>query len=145
MYPLPGDGLELLRALKFDELGFHPVEDRAINAIEQINQAWTYLVALAAAQLLLRWHPEAGALRLAPGAHAAQALDIMGSAEGVLGAETFAVVDPRNNDKLAKDLRKLAARSEAHRYVFFASPRFAGTARRPQLERGGIQVWSVDV
>jgi hypothetical protein len=32
-----------------------------------------------------------------------------------------------------------------HRYVFFSSPLYPGTARHPQLERDGIQVWSVDV
>ena len=54
-------------------------------------------------------------------------------------------MDPRNNRKLAKDLIKLAKRPELHRYVFFASPLFPGTARLPQLERDGVQVWSVDV
>ena len=62
-----------------------------------------------------------------------------------VGAETFAAVDPRNNRKLAKDLVKLAQRPELNRYVFFASPMFPGTTRRPQLERGGVQGWSVDV
>ena len=55
-----GDGVEFLRALKFDQVGLHPLEDRALNAIEQVNQSWTYLVALAAVRELLRWHPEAG-------------------------------------------------------------------------------------
>ena len=140
-----GDGIGLLRALKFEEVGFHPLEDRALNAIEQVNQIWTYLVALAAVRQLLPLHPEAGGFRIAPGAHAAQPLDIMSVTEGLVGAETFAAVHPANNRKLAKDLAKLAGRTEAHRYVFFASPRFPGTLRRLQFERGGVQVWSVDV
>ena len=69
----------------------------------------------------------------------------MSEVEGLVGAETFAAVDPRNNRKLAKDLIKLAGRTEQHRYVFFASPLFPGTTRQPQLERGGVHVWSVDV
>jgi hypothetical protein len=39
----------------------------ALNLVEQINQTWTYLVALAAAKQLLTLHPEAGGYRLAPG------------------------------------------------------------------------------
>ena len=54
-------------------------------------------------------------------------------------------MDSGNNRKLARDLDKLAGRTELHRYVFIASPRFPGTARLPKLERGGVQVGSVDV
>ena len=140
-----GDPLEMLRRMKFDPVGFHPVEDRALNLVEQINQTWTYAVAVAAARQLLLLHPDGGGFHLAPGAHMARERHIMSEAPGLVGAETFAAVDPRNNNKLSLDLAKLAARSETHRYVFFLSPRFPGTARRPSLERGGVQVWSVDV
>ena len=140
-----GDGIGLLRALKFDQVGFHPLGGHPLNAIEQVNQIWTYLAALSAVQVLFELHPDAGSFSIAPGAHAAQPLDVMSEVEGLVGAETFAAVDPRNNRKLAKDLVKLAGRAELHRYVFFASPIFPGTVRREQLERGGVQVWSVDV
>jgi hypothetical protein len=70
----------------------------------------------------------------------------MSVAEGLVGAETFAAVDPRNNRKLAGDLAKLALRHERHRYVFFASPRFPEAGRIEALEPGnGVQVWSVTV
>lgn len=101
-------------------------------------------MALAAARQLLVLHPEAGGFHLAPGAHASLPLDIMSEAKGLVGAETFAAVDPKNNDKLKKDLVKLASRHERHRYVFFMSPLFPGNQRRSQFERDGIQVWSVD-
>lgn len=140
-----GDGIGLLRALKFDQVGFHPLGGHPLNAIEQVNQIWTYLAALSAVRVLFELHPDACSFSIAPGAHAAQPLDVMSEVEGLVGAETFAAVDPRNNRKLAKDLVKLAGRAELHRYVFFASPMFPGTARREQLERGGVQVWSVDV
>ena len=39
----------------------------------------------------------------------------------------------------------MKARSEPHRYVFFMSPPFPRTERRPQFERDGVQVWSVNV
>lgn len=140
-----GDGIGLLRALKFERVGFHPVDHRALNAIEQINQIWTYLVALSAVRELLTRHVEANGFWIAPGAHAAQPLDVMSVKEGLVGAETFAAVDPQNNQKLAKDLAKLNSRHETYRYVFFASPLFPGTARRRALEQTDVQVWSVDV
>jgi hypothetical protein len=140
-----GDGIGLLRALKFDQVGFHPLDGHALNAIEQVNQIWTYLAALSAVRVLFELHPDAGGFSIAPGAHAAQPLDVMSEVKGLVGAETFAAVDPRNNRKLEKDLTKLAGRTEQYRYVFFASPLFPGTTRQPQLECGSVHVWSVHV
>jgi hypothetical protein len=99
-----GDPLEMLRRMKFEPVGFHPIEGHALNIVEQVNQTWTFCVALAAARQLLVLHPDVGGLRLAPGADACQALDIMSVKEGCVGAETFAAVTPQNNGKLAKDL-----------------------------------------
>lgn len=145
MLAVGGDGLDLLRVLKFNPVGRHPLEDRPLNAIEQVNQTWTYLVAFAAVRKLLVLHPEAGGFHIAPGAHAAQALDVMSVQEGLVGAETFAAVDPTNNQKLKADLVKLAQRPALHRYVFFKSPRYPGNQRLIALEQSGIEVWSVDV
>lgn len=66
---------------------------------------------------------------------------------GVVGAEVFAAVTPRNNGKLNKDLAKLEARAELFRfrYVFFLSPRFPGNTRHERLEKNGVEVWSVDL
>lgn len=91
-----GDPLDLLRRMKFETAGFHPIQGHALNVVEQINQTWTYVVALAAARHLLEMHPEAGGYVLAPGAHAAIELDIMSEAPGLVGAETFAAVDRKN-------------------------------------------------
>lgn len=140
-----GDPLDLLRRMKFDTVGFHPIEDRELNFIEQINQTWTFAVALAAARQLLVLHPDVGGFRLAPGAHASLPLDIMSETEGIVGAETFAAVSPRNNGKLAADLAKMAQRPETYRYVFFMSPRHLKAERLPQFERDGVEVWSVTI
>lgn len=140
-----GDPLDLLRRMKFETIGFHPIEGHALNLVEQINQTWSYLVALAAVRQLLALHPDIGGYRLAPGAHASIPLDIMSEVEGIVGAETFAAVDPRNNDKLAMDLAKMAMRQEEFRYVFFMSPRFPGSRRLAQFERDAVHVWSVDL
>ena len=140
-----GDPLDLLRQLKFHEVGFHPVEDRQLNFIEQLNQTWTYAVALEAARKLLELHPEAGGFNVAPGAHMSIPLDIMSIEPGLVGAETFAVTKPGSNNKLNKDLAKLSGRPEHHRYVFFSAPGFAETVRIPRYERDSVEVWSVAV
>jgi hypothetical protein len=44
----PNDGLTVLRSIKLSEFGRHPLEDRDINLIEPVNQAWAYLVSLRA-------------------------------------------------------------------------------------------------
>ena len=77
------------------------------------------MVALAAARRLLTLQPGTEDCRLAPGPHAANPLDIMSEADGLVDAETFASVDPRNNGKLALDLSKMATRPNGHRYTFF--------------------------
>lgn len=138
-------GLEFLKAIKFEPIGWHPTEGHALNCIEQVNQTFTYLVAFEAARYLLERHPDVGGFDLAPGAHMAMALDVMSVEPGLVGAETFAAVDPRNNNKLAKDLAKLGMHHEPHRYVFFSSPRFPGLQRWPKLEKPGIEVWSVPI
>lgn len=139
-----GDPLDMLKRIKFETVGFHPIEDRPLNIVEQINQTWTYAVASVAARQLLLLHPEAEGHYLAPGAHASQDLDIMSKAPGLVGAETFAAVTPANNGKLSADLAKLATRVEAHRFVFFMSPLFPKNERQARLEKFGVQVWSID-
>jgi hypothetical protein len=136
---------DLLRRMKFDPVGFHPIEDRTLNIIEQINQTWTYAVALEAARELLHLHPDSGGYQLEPGAYGSIPLDVMSLEPGLVGAETFATVDHRNNRKLEKDLKKMAARRERHRYVFFMAPGFPKTERLVQFERDSVEVWSVEV
>jgi hypothetical protein len=51
------DGIEILRQMKFTEMAWHPVDDRPLNLIEQLNQTWTYLVTLKALPFLFERHP----------------------------------------------------------------------------------------
>lgn len=88
-----GSSLELLRSMKFEAVGFHPVSGAPLNLIEQTNQTWTFIVAIAAAEQLLALHPDAGGFHLAPGAHASLPFDIV-SGDGTVVAETFAAVTP---------------------------------------------------
>ncbi|WIY70627.1 hypothetical protein KB221_06285 [Aquidulcibacter paucihalophilus] len=138
-----GTPLDMMRALKFEPVGCHPVEDRPLNAIEQINQTWTYMVAMLATRQLLGLHPEAGGYRVAPGAHMSLPLDIMSITPGLVGAETFAATHPASNNKLNKDMLKLAGATESHRYVFMMCPGFSA-GRHIKFEKAGIQVWAVE-
>lgn len=141
---LPSQPMQRLAAMKFNPIGYHPLEDRPLNVIEQVNQTFTYLVAVKAAEFLLKWHPETQGLRLAPGAHAPRGtLDIESLEPDLIGAETFAAVHPDNNRKLKKDLEKLASRTETHRYIFFISPEFPETKRLPEKETDGVTVYSL--
>ena len=143
---LPSAPMHALHAMKFDPVGSHPLEDRPLNIIEQVNQTFTYLVAVKAAEILMDWHPDAKGFRLAPGAHAPKGtLDVESLEPGLVGAETFAAVRPENNQKLAKDLKKLSNRSEIHRYIFFMSPAFAKSERIPSKERDGVKVFSISM
>ncbi len=85
--------VDFLAKLKFGKIGLHPLEDRPLNFVEHLNQTFTYLVALKAAELLLEWHPECEGLHLAPGAHTPKgSLDIESKRPGLIGAETFAAM-----------------------------------------------------
>jgi hypothetical protein len=139
-----GSPFEALRKMKFEQIGFHPIEGHALNLIEQINQTFTYLVALKATDWLLDRHPDAGGFLLAPGANAALPLDIMSVEPGVVGAETFAAVRPDNNRKLVSDLRKLEGARARYRYAFFYAPGFP-VGRIERLERltTGVEVHCV--
>ena len=128
--------------MKFLQIGRHPIEDRGLNLVEQINQTWTFVAAFEATRLLLQKHP-AQTYLLSPGAHAALRFDIMNTNEDIC-AETFAAVTPDNNNKLEKDIAKLEKHPDiAHRYVFFISPAHPNTERLEIRERAGIQIWSI--
>jgi hypothetical protein len=139
------DGIELLRKMKITEMAYHPLDDRRLNLVEQINQTWTYLVTLKALPFLFERHPEAGGFQLNLGAEGGT--DIMSLAPNMVAAEAFAAVHPKNNRKLAKDLQKLVQQCpEARfRYVFFAAPGFRHE-RQVKLESvDGIEVWAIEV
>jgi hypothetical protein len=127
------DGLAVLRALKFESFGRHPLESHDLNLIEQINQTWTYLVSLRALTSLFERHPEAGGFKLSLDTRSGT--EIMSLVPCAFAAETFAATTPRSYRKLTKDVRKLLRDCpEARaRYVFFAAP-----VQKPQrlLENG---------
>ena len=137
--------LPWLTKLRFGKLGIHPLSSHPLNFIEQINQTFSYLVAISGVGLLLDRHPEANGFLIAPGAHASLPLDIMSQEPGLVGAECFAAVELTNNNKLNRDMAKLRDRSERYRYVFFSSPRPQQTEEIQILSRDGVEVWLVDL
>ena len=113
------DSLPAFAAMKFELSGLHPIDERRVNLIEQINQTFTYLASIQAARWLLEKHPEAVALRLNLGTAAGSDIE---SLDGLIVAETFAAVNPNNNDKLRKDIAKVRATGARHKYVFYICP-----------------------
>jgi hypothetical protein len=133
--------LERLWRIKFERIGRHPIEDRPLNLIEQVNQTFTYLATFKALRLLFDWHPDAAPFVCNLGT--SKGHDIEDERGGSVAAEIFCATSPRSNDKLRKDLDRMADSAALHRYVFFAAPGFAG-GRQEQLERAdGVQVWSI--
>jgi hypothetical protein len=108
-----------LARMKFEELGFHPMEERRLNLIEQVNQTFTYLVSLAAAEDLLTRHPGFAPLHLNLGT--SPGYDLVSRSQDIV-AEVFAAVRRTNNRKLAKDVIKVDRSEAQHKYVFFHCP-----------------------
>lgn len=140
-----GDGLALLRRLKFETIGRHPLDDRDLNLIEQVNQTWTMIVSLHATKFLLGRHPESGGFILNIGT--TRGTDILSLEPNVVAAEAFAATRPESNRKLTMDVAKLV-RECPHavaRYVFFAAPNYRHGRQRALETVAGIEVWGVDV
>ena len=139
------DGIAVLHKMKFTEMAWHPVDDRPLNLIEQLNQTWTYLVTLKALPFLFERHADAGGFRLNLGTLGGT--DIESVVPYVVAAEVFAAVRPSNNRKLAKDLKKLALEcpDAKARYVFFGAPRFRHERQHKLETVDGIEVWAIDV
>lgn len=113
--------LDFLYELKFEPVGFDPMNSsRKLNLIEQLNQTFTYVASLKAARHLLQLHPAFTSLTLNLGT--TSGWDIESTQNGGLVAEVFAAVNPQNNDKVNKDIRKVAAAEVRHKYVFFMCP-----------------------
>lgn len=130
------DPLRILSQLKFEQVGCDPLAPaRCLNAIEQLNQLFTYQASFRAAAWLLERHRGHAPLILRLGT--ASGSDVR-SEDGEVVAEVFASVDPRNNRKLAKEVERLGTSAATFRYVFYLSPKCAGMG--DEYEIGGISV-----
>ncbi len=137
-----GEPMALLKALRFEMVGHNPLTGEPLNMVEQLNQTFTILVTLSATKRLLELHPDAGGFRLALATSSGR--DIESVEPGLVAAEVFSATSPASNQKLKKDIARLAGDPARHRYVFFASPGYAA-GRQERLETTvGIQVHSVE-
>lgn len=113
-------GIDLFHEIRFLEFGQDPLESRPLNLVEQLNQTFTYLTSLMAAEYLLEMHPEYAPYILNLGT--APGYDVVSKDEVVI-AETFSAVSPISNEKLKKDCIRVSAQTGAlHKYVFYYSP-----------------------
>ena len=110
-----------LHAMRFERIGVNPLDGNPINLIEQLNQTFHGLASFAAASWLLeKFQQCVEGLCLAP--QSAAGSDIRSIPTGLVAAEVFAAVSPRNNRKLWKDVKKADGAPAEHRFVFFYSP-----------------------
>lgn len=130
------DGLAILSRLKFSKAGCDPLDPgRPLNVIEQLNQTFTYKASFQAAAWLLEHHPEHAPFCLRLGTSSGTDIE---SHDGVVLAEVFAAVTPKNNRKLKADLKRLRDRTARHRYVFYLSPTNADMP--DDFEEAGVSV-----
>lgn len=135
------DPMMLLRKLRFETVGYDPLTGEPLNMIEQLNQTFTILVSLRAVEKLIELHPDAGGFKLALGTSSER--DIESVLPDLVAAEVFSATRPSSNQKLRKDIDRLATDPAQHRYVFFAAPTYT-PGRYPNLERGGVQVYATE-
>jgi len=123
-------------------VGHDPLTGEPLNIIEQLNQTFTILVTLRAVERLIEMHPEANGFRLALATSSGR--DIESCERNLVAAEVFSATHPARNQKLRKDIARLASDPARYRYVFFAAPNYAN-GRQVQLETvPGIEVHCVE-
>jgi len=128
------DGLHLLHELKFKKSGVDPLDEkRPLNLIEQLNQMWTYLATFQAAADLLRRFPASTPLIMRLGTE--KGPDICSQDDSIV-AEVFAATDPRSNQKLSKDVAKVAGQNCEKKFVYYYSPK----AHSSKDEKAGVTV-----
>jgi hypothetical protein len=138
----PADALRTLWEMKFRPIGCDPLSSETpLNLIEQLNQTFTYIASARAVVTLFELHPHLAPFTLNLGNVGGS--DIESHLAGKLACEVFAAVNTSNNQKLNKDLAKVAATGAENKYVFFMCPGFKA-GRQPKLERiPGVHVWAV--
>ena len=136
-----GNPMAMLRQLRFDPIGCDPLTGQPLNIVEQLNQTFTILVSLRAVECLIEMHPEAEGFRVALGT--CQGRDVESLKPGLVSAEVFSATSPNSNQKLKKDLARLAVDSAEHRYIFFACPGYSA-GRHETLETSQVQIFAVE-
>lgn len=130
--------LEVVRAIKFGNLGFDPLDpSRPLNPIDQVHRTFAILTTLRAAAHLLREHPEHAPYHLGFGGAAGP--DVA-SADGVVVAETVAVASPIGNNKLEFDLGRMRDSAAPMRYLFYHAAEGAGVVEDDQVRVVAVEL-----
>lgn len=128
-------GLDLLESMKFQKVGQDPIVGTELNFIEQLNQTFTTLVSLLAADDLFNECHDGQAdyktITLNLGTKSGSDLVVKDTAGSVVGlAEVFAAVSAKNNQKLKKDIEKVRLSepnlTSIFRRVYFITPEETG-------------------
>jgi hypothetical protein len=141
---------KLFYAIKFNKIGCDPLNlKKHWNLIEQVNQTFTYLVSLKAAEILYKECKSIEIIEFNLGTQ--DGFDLIGiDAKGrdVVAAEVFAAVSAHNNDKLRKDIKKVMTSNAEELYVFFAADHVPAsnpyTGYQPQFDMSRVKIVSID-
>ena len=98
---------------------------------------------LSAVQELWSLHPSARSFDLCLGTSGGT--DISSEADGGVAAEVFAAVSPTNNQKLAKDVVKVAQTEAAYKYVFFSCPEVPSGDYKPSAVHPDVKIISLEL
>lgn len=135
------NGLEVLEKIKFEQIGRDPLNpDRALNLIEQVNQTFTYYASFLAVEFLFERHKDIEYLNLNLGT--APGYDIESDPNSSVVAEIFAATSPSSNQKLKKDIMKMANCENSFRYVIFWCPNVP-MGLYSQSYNEGVIAWSL--
>jgi len=132
--------IDAFARLRFEPIGHHPIQDRALNLVEQLNQTFTCLASVRAVAWLLSRHPESAPFRLNLGTASGSDIEAL---DGSVAAETFAAVTPTNNDKLRSDIRKVSLTSARLKYVFYICPQLGVAEPTPAPGNPDVHVVSL--
>lgn len=113
--------MDFMERLKFEKMGYDPLNsDRNLNFTEQLNQTFTYLASMKAAEFIFNEHPGISSLTLNLGT--APGSDLETNDCGGIAAEVFAATKPSSNNKLNKDIQRVSETDAKYKYSFFMCP-----------------------
>jgi len=135
--------MDFMERLKFEKMGYDPLNSmRDLNFIEQLNQTFTYLASMKAAEFIFEKHPEISELTLNLGT--APGSDLETNDCGGIAAEVFAATKPSSNNKLNKDIKKVSGTDAKYKYSFFMCPDI-GWGKYTQKCTDDVIVWSLGI
>ena len=135
------DAMLFLYECKFHNNGFDPLDStKSLNFVEQLNQTFTYLASFKGGEFIFSKHKDVKFLTLNLGT--SKGSDIETVDGGGVVAEVFASVDPTNNSKLQKDIKRISSKRSKHKYVFFISPKTDCGVYKSRWDVQGVTVIS---